>query len=102
MVAKVRKLVEADFNSRDTVMLARGLLGKYLIIRSEDGELSHVITEVEAYDGPEDLACHASKGRTLRTEPLLGLQAAGTSTCAMEFMRCSTWSLVRLIIRRRS
>jgi len=31
-----------------------------------------MITEVEAYDGPEDLACHASKGRTHRTEPLFG------------------------------
>ena len=72
MVAKMRKLVEADFNSRDTLMLARGLLGKHLVIRSEDRELSHMITEVEAYDGPEDLACHASKGRTLRTEPLFG------------------------------
>lgn len=67
-----RKLVEADFDSCDTVALARELLGKYLVVRLDDQVVSHMITEVEAYDGPEDLACHASKGRTQRTEPLFG------------------------------
>lgn len=31
---------------------------------------AHLITEVEAYDGERDLACHAAKGRTRRTETL--------------------------------
>ena len=35
---------------------------------SANGRESHRITEVEAYHGPEDLACHASKGRTTRAE----------------------------------
>ncbi len=68
----MRRLVETDFNSLDTVKLARGLLGKYLVIELNGQESSHMITEVEAYDGSEDLACHASKGRTIRTEPLFG------------------------------
>jgi DNA-3-methyladenine glycosylase len=55
--------------SRSTVAHARSLLGKYLVRRHDDGRVeSQMITEVEAYDGPRDLACHASKGRTGRTE----------------------------------
>lgn len=34
------------------------------------------ITEAEAYDGPEDLACHASKGKTKRTEVMFGSAGA--------------------------
>lgn len=53
----------------DTVALARELLGKLLVRRGPDGrEERRRIREVEAYHGADDLACHASKGRTARTE----------------------------------
>ncbi len=68
----MKTLVEEDFASTDTVTLARGLLGKRLVMRVNGESMRHLITEVEAYDGPEDLACHASKGRTNRTEVLFG------------------------------
>lgn len=68
----MRRLVETDFDSRDTVALARDLLGKHLVVERNGQMLATLITEVEAYDGPEDLACHASKGRTKRTETLFG------------------------------
>lgn len=55
----------------DTVALARELLGKHLVRRRPDGKLdARLITEVEAYHGERDLACHAAKGRTKRTETL--------------------------------
>ncbi len=52
--------------------MARELLGKYLVRRVGDELTAAVITETEAYVGPHDLACHASKGRTARTEVMFG------------------------------
>lgn len=48
------------------------ILGSFLL---KDGKKAKVI-ETEAYCGEKDLACHASKGRTKRTEVMYG--APGT------------------------
>lgn len=60
-----------DFYNRDTVTVARDLLGNYLV-RVLDGEtLVCRITETEAYVGRCDKACHAyGYKRTARTETL--------------------------------
>lgn len=63
-----RVIKPAVFQGKNTVTLARWLLGKVLVRTTTQGRSAHVITEVEAYDGEKDLACHASKGRTQRTE----------------------------------
>jgi DNA-3-methyladenine glycosylase len=52
---------------RGTVRHARNLLGKYLVRAGPAGVEARMITEVEAYDGERDLACHARAGRTART-----------------------------------
>jgi DNA-3-methyladenine glycosylase len=58
-----------DFFTSDALTLAPLLLGKELVRQFDDGRIERfIITEVEAYCGEEDLACHASKGRTKRTE----------------------------------
>ena len=58
-----------DFFTRDVLTVAPELLGKRLCRRFDDGTVaSYVIAEVEAYNGTKDLGCHASKGRTDRTE----------------------------------
>jgi len=58
-----------DFFHRDVLDVAPELIGKLLVRQYEDGRIEkYRIIETEAYRGMEDLACHASKGRTPRTE----------------------------------
>ena len=62
---------DADFYHRDCLIVAPELIGKILVHRLPDGtELRERITQTEAYRGEEDKACHASKGRTKRSEML--------------------------------
>jgi len=62
-----------DFFKRDVLLVAPELLGKLLVRWFDDGHTERYrITETEAYRGEEDLACHASKGRTPRTEVMFG------------------------------
>jgi DNA-3-methyladenine glycosylase len=64
--------IPRSFYAQDTIKVARRLLGKYLVRRHPDGTTVGKIVETEAYVGPHDLACHASKGRTRRTEVMFG------------------------------
>lgn len=59
-----------DFFHRDCLDVAPDLVGKLIIRNTDEGEIRLRITETEAYRGEEDTACHASKGRTPRTELL--------------------------------
>jgi DNA-3-methyladenine glycosylase len=66
----------SDFYRRPTLDVAADLIGKVLVRRLRGGSrarfASGLIVETEAYIGVEDLACHASRGRTPRTEVLFG------------------------------
>jgi DNA-3-methyladenine glycosylase len=58
-----------DFYNRDVLEVAPELVGKTLVRLFDVNTIQRfIITEVEAYRGAEDIACHASKGRTPRTE----------------------------------
>jgi len=67
----VRTLNNAFFN-RPTLRVAQEILGKFLVCKKGSTIISAMITEVEAYVGPEDRASHASRGRTPRTEVMFG------------------------------
>ena len=61
-----------SFYERDTIIVAKELLGKYLIHKYEEQEYIGKIVEVEAYIGQHDLASHSSKGLTPRTKVMYG------------------------------
>jgi DNA-3-methyladenine glycosylase len=68
----VRKILSKKFFDRPTVMVAEDLIGKYIVRQRRGKSVALMITETEAYDGPNDLASHASRGKTPRTEIMFG------------------------------
>jgi len=70
-------VLPAAFYARPADAVARALLGHVLSVEDGRRRIDARIVETEAYLGEEDLACHASRGRTRRTETLYG--APGTA-----------------------
>ena len=67
-----RMILSRAYFNRSTLAVARSLVGKRLVRDNGTGRIVGTIVETEAYVGPHDLACHASKGRTARTDVLFG------------------------------
>jgi len=61
-----------SFYARETLTVARELIGLHLVHRGPGGVQVGRIVETEAYKGPQDLAAHSSRGRTQRTEVMFG------------------------------
>ena len=67
----MRKLARR-FYDRDTIEVARDLLGKHLVHVVAGVERVGRIVETEAYLGPHDLAAHSARGLTNRTRVMFG------------------------------
>ncbi len=68
----MKKILQRKFFERSAPIVAQDLIGKYLVRKERGKESAFLITEVEAYEGYEDKASHACKGRTNRTEIMFG------------------------------
>ncbi len=68
-----KQVLERPFFERDTRIVARELLGKYLVHRLSKREIRAArIVETEAYHGFDDRASHASRGPTPRNRVMFG------------------------------
>lgn len=65
-------VLKRKFYQQDTLRIAQDLLGCFLVRKINGKIIKGIITETEAYIGEDDLACHASRGRTPRTEIMYG------------------------------
>ncbi|MER6675686.1 DNA-3-methyladenine glycosylase [Streptomyces sp. NPDC000983] len=61
-----------SFFDRPVLEVAPDLLGRLLVRTTPDGPISLRLTEVEAYDGPNDPGSHAYRGRTARNGTMFG------------------------------
>jgi len=66
------KVIPKSFYKQNTLKVAQNLLGCFLFRKYRGKIWRAMITETEAYAGEDDLASHASRGRTPRTEVMYG------------------------------
>ena len=66
------KRATRGFFARDTLTVARELLGSRLVHIEDGRRQAGIIIETEAYCGEQDLGCHAKAGRTPRTAVMYG------------------------------
>jgi DNA-3-methyladenine glycosylase len=70
--AAPQPIADRAWFDRPALEIAPDLLGTLLTHEATEGRVTGRIVEVEAYQGPEDLAAHSSRGRTERNEVMFG------------------------------
>jgi DNA-3-methyladenine glycosylase len=65
-------IIDRSWFDRPALEVAPDLLGMTLLRKTPDGRIAGRLVEVEAYQGPEDLAAHSSHGQTARNAVMFG------------------------------
>jgi len=65
-------ITDRSWFDRPALEVAPDLLGMELVHHAPEGTIAGRLVEVEAYQGPEDLAAHSSRGRTARNAVMFG------------------------------
>jgi DNA-3-methyladenine glycosylase len=68
MKVPVYKKLPLQFYKRDLHLIAKQLLGKYLVRKTRRAIIAGKIVEAEAYDGSIDEASHSYRGKTKRNQ----------------------------------
>jgi DNA-3-methyladenine glycosylase len=82
------------FYARNTLTVARDLIGLHLIRKYRGKRLVGRIVETEAYQGPKDLAAHSARGPTERNSVMFGPPGF-----AYVYLIYGMWNCVNLVTR---
>lgn len=72
LVSTKKKILPVSFFSRPTLVVARELIGKFLVRNIAGKEIALMIKETEGYSGYEDMASKAFRGQTPGNTPMFG------------------------------
>jgi len=100
------KILPRTFYARNTVKVARELLGKTLVRKNGNKVISGIITETEAYRYKDDPASHAFRGPTERNKVMFGQVGIayvyftyGMHYCVNAVARSSSYDAGAVLIR---
>ncbi len=94
-IKKEKVVIGRSFFARNSLEVARDILGHVLVRESPEGKTSGIIVEVEVYRGEDDPASFAFRGKTKRSEPLYG--SPGT---AFVYLTYGMYHLLNIITER--
>ena len=105
-ISETNQVLPRTFYARNTVKVARDLLGKILVRKIGKEIISGIITETEAYKHNDDPASHAFNGLTKRNQTMFGQVGHayvyftyGMHYCVNAVARCNSCEAGAVLIR---